>query len=147
MSDMMVDSSVVAKWILPESDSAHAQLLASDSVRRNDRLVVLDLVHSEAANAIWKQHHRGLATLAEARVFLDALLRCPVHIEAAVHYLPLALEIAAKYQRSIYDSLFVALTGTLNSPGVTADEPLYHAVQMDFPQIILLRNWKPQSGP
>ena len=147
MSDMVVDSSVVAKWILPEFDSTHAQLIVSESAQNNDRLVILDLVYAEVTNAIWKQHHRGLATLAEARVFLDSLLHCPVHVELAIHFLPLALVIAAKYQRSIYDSLFVALIGSLNSPGVTADEPLFLAVQKDFPQIILLRDWKPQSVP
>jgi predicted nucleic acid-binding protein len=147
MSDMLVDSSVVAKWILPEADSAHAQLLVSDSAQRNDRLVILDLAYSEVANAIWKQHYRGLATLAEARVFLDSLLHCPVHVVSAVRLLPIAFEIAAKYQRSIYDSLFVALVQDLNSPGITADEPLYQAIQKDYPQIVLLRNWKPHPTP
>ena len=52
-----------------------------------------------------------------------------------------ALEIAAKYGRAFYDALFVALCQDLGLPGITADEPLYHAVHADFPQIVLLRDW------
>ena len=146
MSDTVVDSSVVAKWILPEPDSAEAQLFVFESAQRNERLVILDLVYAEVANAIWKQYHRGLATLAEARIFLDSLLRCPVQVEPATRVLQLAFEIAAKYQRSIYDSLFVALAQDLKLPGITADEPLCQVIQKDFPQIILLRNWKRRPG-
>ena len=37
-----------------------------------------------------------------------------------------------KYHRSVYDALFVALTQDLGLPGITADEPLYNAVHVDF---------------
>ena len=37
MSDTVVDSSVVAKWILPEADSAEAQLFVFESAQRNER--------------------------------------------------------------------------------------------------------------
>jgi predicted nucleic acid-binding protein len=141
MSDTVVDSSVVAKWILPEPDSAQAQRLITDIVLQGERLIILDLALVEVANAIWKLHHRSLATLAEARQFLDELLRCPVHIEPALRLLKSALEIAAIYDRAIYDALFVALVDDLKLRGVTADEPLYHAVQSNFPGVILLRDW------
>jgi predicted nucleic acid-binding protein len=54
-----------------------------------------------------------------------------------------ALEIAMKYDRSIYDALFVALAHDLKLPGITSDEPLHHAVATDFPSVVLLRNWLP----
>ena len=71
---------------------------------------------------------------------MDDLLHCPVHVEPATRLLKPALEIAAKYDRSIYDALFVALSQDLRLTGVTADEPLYNAVHADFPQIVLLRS-------
>jgi predicted nucleic acid-binding protein len=62
----------------------------------------------------------------------------------AAHRLPGAgLEIAAKSRRAVYDALFVALANDLGLAGVTADEPLYHAVHADYPQIVLLRDWQP----
>jgi predicted nucleic acid-binding protein len=141
MSDTVVDSSVVAKWILAEPDSAQADRLIAEVAMKGERLIVLDLAFVEVANAIWKRYHRGLATLDEARQFLDKLLRSPVHVEAANRLLKPALEIAAKYDRAVYDALFVALCQDLGAQGVTADEPLYNTVHADFPQIILLRNW------
>ena len=141
MSDAVVDSSVAAKWILPESDSAQADRLITEVVLKGERLVVLDLALIEVGNSIWKLRHRALATPDEARQFLDKLLRIPVHVEPARRLLKPALEIAMKYDRAVYDALFVALCQDLRLPGVTADEPLYNAVGADFPQIMLLRNW------
>jgi len=141
MSDTVVDSSVVAKWILPEPDSAHAERLIAEVALKGERLIVLDLAFVEVTNAIWKRHHRGLATLDETRQGLDKLLRIPVHVEAAVRLLKPGLEIAAKYHRAVYDALFVALCQDIGLQGVTADEPLYNAIHADFSQIILLRNW------
>lgn len=141
MSDAIVDSSVVAKWVLPESDSAQADRLIADIALKGDRLLVLDLALVEVTNAIWKLHHRGLATLNEARLFLDKLLQAPIHVEPANRLLKQALEIGAKYDRAVYDALFVALCQDLGLQAVTADEPLYNAVHNDFPRITFLRNW------
>lgn len=57
MSDVVVDSSVVAKWIIAEPDSPQAQRLISEVALKGDRLIVLDLAFVEVANAIWKLHH------------------------------------------------------------------------------------------
>jgi hypothetical protein len=38
MSDVVVDSSVVAKWILPEADSAHAERLTTEVPASGGRL-------------------------------------------------------------------------------------------------------------
>jgi predicted nucleic acid-binding protein len=141
MSDLVVDSSVVAKWVLPEVDSAQAQRLISGVAGNGERLIVLDLAFSEVANAIWKQHHRKQITLSEARQFPGVLLTIPVHVEPARSLLGPALEIAAKYDRAVYDALFVALAQSLGLGGVTSDEPLQRAVYVDFPQITLLRDW------
>lgn len=55
MSDTIVDSSVVTKWILPEADSAQAQRLISEVALKGERLIVLDLAFVEVTNAIWKR--------------------------------------------------------------------------------------------
>jgi predicted nucleic acid-binding protein len=55
MSDLIVDSSVVAKWILPEADSPAAEAILTGAAARGHRLIVLDLVFPEVTNAIWKR--------------------------------------------------------------------------------------------
>src|SRR5438093_1530790 len=149
MSDLVIDSSVAAKWILPEPDSARAQQLVVDASASGSRLVVLDLAFPEVANAIWKRYRQKIITADEARQLLDALLRAPVSVESAWGLLPAALKIAVKYVRSVYDALFVALSRELKTAGVTADEPLYNVVKADFPEIKLLRDLQrePQIRP
>ncbi len=141
ISDTVADSCVVAKWILSEPDTPKAMQIVTDAKVAGVRLIVLDLVFPEVTNAIWKQHHRGLLTLDEARVCLDDLQRLAVHVEPARPLLKAALEIATRYNRSAYDAAFVALARHLGLKGVTADQPLCNAVHADFPEIILLRDW------
>ena len=141
MSDLVVDSSVVAKWILPEADSAQAHELIVHATAASEQLLVLDLAFPEVANAIWKRHRQRLISLEDARGFLDALVRSPVRVEPAASLLASAFEIAAKYDRAVYDALFVALAEQRGLPGITADEPLFNAIHADFPRIVLLRNF------
>lgn len=141
MSNIVVDSSVAAKWLLPESDSPEALSLISETLGKSKSLIVLDLLLTEVANAIWKRHHQHIVALDEAQKLLGRLLRMPVHIEPSTPLLNSAFDIAMKYDRAVYDALFVALAQETRLPGVTADEPLWQAVHGDFPNIVLLRDW------
>jgi len=143
VSDVVVDSSVVAKWVLPEADSAQAEHLLLETTSQGGALLILYLALVEAANAIWKRCHQGLIVLDEARRLLDCLLRIPVRIEPARDLLPSALHIAVTHDRAVYDALFVALAEKLGLQGVTADEPLYTSVRTAFPKVALLRDWRP----
>jgi len=139
MSDIVVDSSVVTKWFLPEVDSAKALDLIPQTLGQGGRLIAIDLIFPEVANAIWKRQRQGLITPAEGIQFLDALTSSPVHVEPSSPLLSNAYEIATQYDRSVYDALFVALMQKLNRPGITADEPLYNTTRKNFPLIQLLR--------
>jgi predicted nucleic acid-binding protein len=141
MSDVVVDSSVVAKWFVPEPDSAQASRVMTDTAAVGGRLIVLDLAFIEVANVIWKKHRQKAITLDEARGSLADLMHAPVHPEPAAPLLAQALEVAVKYDRAVYDALFVALTQAFAVRAVTADEPLYNTTHADFPQIVLLRDW------
>ena len=126
MSVIVVDSCVVAKWILPETDSDKAHRLASVAAKRGDRLVVLDLAFPEVANVIWKRYRQKALRLDEVHDCLADLLRSPGQVEPAIPLLGSAVEIAAKHDRSIYDALFVALCNALSADGITADAPPMH---------------------
>jgi predicted nucleic acid-binding protein len=141
MSEIVVDSSVVTKWVLPESDTDRAKRLVA-STGSGNQLLVLDLALVEVTNAIWNQHRRKLITTPQADFALRALFQSPMQIEPARLLLESALEIGMRYDRSIYDALFVALVSKTGFAGVTADVPLYNAVHADFPSIVLLRDWK-----
>ncbi|HUO07285.1 MAG TPA: type II toxin-antitoxin system VapC family toxin [Phycisphaerae bacterium] len=143
MNELVVDSCVVAKWILPETDSLQAQRLVTDAGTSSMKLVVLDLAFAEVSNAIWKRHRQKGISLERARELvreLEALHSLPLQIEISQKFIRPAFEIATQYGRSMYDALFLALMQERGSRGVTADEPLYNTTHADFPNLILLRN-------
>ncbi len=141
MSDVVVDSCVIAKLVLPESDSEQAVRFVSAVVGRRERLHVLDLALVETMNAIWARRHRSLISLPDARRFVTEVLAIPVQTQPANRLLTAATEIAFRYDRSLYDALFVALVQEMRLPGVTSDEPLWRSVHTDFSGIRLLRDW------
>ena len=143
MSDWVVDSSVAAKWAVPEVDSAHARRLIDTVVPAGGRLYLLDVGLVEVVNVIWKYYHRRSASLDDARQMLTFLLSVPVQIVASNSLLPAAFELAVKHDCAVYDALFVQLADDRGLPGLTADEPLWKAVHGDYPQIQLLRLWTP----
>ena len=141
MSDWSVDSSVVAKWVLAETDSAQALRVVADTLANGGQLFVLDLALVEATNVIWTRYHRRLLSLAEARQSLTLLQQAAVKTVAAVPLLNVAFDIAAQFDVAVYDALFVAAARHLGVGGITADEPLVRAVSNAYPEIKLLRNW------
>ncbi|MBC7815964.1 MAG: type II toxin-antitoxin system VapC family toxin [Planctomycetaceae bacterium] len=140
-SNVVFDSCVVAKWILPEVDSDKAQQVLTETAQAGGRAVVLDIAFAEVANAIWKRLHRELITSDEAQNFLDDLLTLPVLVQPAKPHLRVAFEIAAQHDRSVYDALVVAAARDLGLQAVTSVEPLRNSVQADYPEIRLLRDW------
>ena len=128
MSDVVIDSSVAAKWFVPEPDSAQAQRPIVDATASANRLVVLDFALAEVANVIWKQYRQRRFTADETRSQLADLIAAPVRLENAPRLLNAALEIAIQYDRAICDALFIALAVDLGARGVTADEPLVNAL-------------------
>ena len=83
MSDVVVDSSVIAKWFVPESDSAQAHQMRADTVATGGSMFVLDLIFVEVANVLWKKHRQKLITLNEARGSLSDLMQAPLISKAA----------------------------------------------------------------
>lgn len=141
MKDVALDSCVVAKWFVPEVDTAQAKKVMADTLSAGGKMIALDLALVEITNTIWKKHRAKKITLAEANGALADLTIAPLQCERAERLLDRAFAIAVKYDRAIYDALFVALANDLGMQGVTADEPLYNATHADYPEIILLRNW------
>jgi predicted nucleic acid-binding protein len=141
MNDWTVDSSVVAKWVLAEPDSAQALRVVMDAAAGGARLYVLDLAIVETTNVIWTRYHRHLLTLAEAQQALTLLQQATVQIVPCLPLLATAFGIATQFDVAVYDALFAAVTRGLGVSGVTADEPLIRAVGGAYPELKLLRNW------
>jgi predicted nucleic acid-binding protein len=122
---LVVDASVAIKWYVPEPDSQRALKILSGGTR----LLAPDLLIAEVGNILWKKVRRGELTMAEARAIASALTKSsPLELCPASELLATAMSIAVAHQRSVYDSLYVALAHERSCQLVTADERLVSAL-------------------
>jgi predicted nucleic acid-binding protein len=134
---LVVDTSVVMKWVVEEVDSARAQRLIGLP------LAAPDLIRAELGNALWKrvvlrkelipqQAQRGLARASAA---LNLVPSAPLADRA----LALAIELA----HPVYDCFFLALAEELDVRLVTADERFLQRLRRnpEGARAIHLREW------
>ena len=124
MSLYVVDTSVVAKWFVPEHLSDEAARLLDD----RHELACPDLLWPELGSVLWKKARAGQVTAQEAKRIVQALGEFPLTVFPSRLVLEGALEIALGTHRSVYDSVYVALAVALECPLVTADERLVNAL-------------------
>ncbi len=125
MTPLVVDASVVIKWLLPEVHSGAARrVLAAEHT-----LLAPDLLWAELGNALWKRLRSGEIATEVARDLLRDFRRFPVVTTPIVTLIDAALEIATHLDRTVYDSLYLALALARRCRLVTADRHLYNALK------------------
>jgi predicted nucleic acid-binding protein len=124
MKTLVVDASVVAKWFLPEPDASAALRLLDGRCR----LTAPDLIRAEMGNIAWKLHARGVLDAQEASDMIEHFLSMPLEVYDSAFLLASALEIAMATQRTVYDSLYLALAVELDGTVITADERWVHTL-------------------
>lgn len=134
---LVVDTSVAAKWYLPEERSAEATAILA----RGAELMAPDLIVSELGDILWKRVRSGMLMAAEAHEVAQAfVLHCPLAMVPSHSLLDAALEIAINCQHSVYDALYVALAVAQDARLVTDDARLGNAVRATplAPFVVLL---------
>jgi predicted nucleic acid-binding protein len=121
----VVDASVALKWFVPEAHSENAERFLALA----EELVSPDLLPAEFGNAIRKKLRLGEITKAEAMEILAGLRRFPFSYFPAYELLDAAFEIAVKTDRTVYDSLYVALAVLYSAQLVTADDKFANALR------------------
>lgn len=117
---LIVDASVAAKWVLPETDSAKAVALrTSDS-----DLLAPSLVAVELGNAIWKSVARGDTAQSDASHMLKVAVAHFNRLIPSEDLLDDAMSLAITLNHPIYDCFYLALAERERAPLVTADKRL-----------------------
>lgn len=124
MNELVVDASVAIKWFIPEVESEAAVQLLHSGVA----FVAPDLIGPEIANTVWKKVRRAEITSDEATTILAAFERLEIAIYPSAVLLPSALELAIDLDRTVYDSLYVALAIARDCAVVTADRKFVAAL-------------------
>ena len=130
---LVVDASVAAKWFFPEVHSAAASRLR----RGTEPMIAPAHFDAEIANIFWKRVRMGQLQTEQA---LRALAGLPRVVDSGFGLPGLvgrAFDIAVRFDRSIDDSLYVALAVQEGCEFVTADRRLYNGLREALPQTML----------
>jgi predicted nucleic acid-binding protein len=132
----VLDASVAVKWFLSPKDeplTAEALALFEKYVQGEVRFVVPDLFWAELASAFRMAIRLGRFSKTSAQEAITYLLKCDLPAYPAAPLLERAFPIATAFDRSVYDSLYVALAVHSQSQLITADERLANSLAARFP--------------
>jgi predicted nucleic acid-binding protein len=132
----VIDASVAAKWFLPPNDEQlvpEALALLQAYKNAEHQFVVPDLFWAEFGNILCKAVRRGRCSRTAAETSLAELRAQDLVTVPSKALLPEALKIAIAFERSMYDSLYVALAVAARIQLITADEKLVNALAGRFP--------------
>jgi predicted nucleic acid-binding protein len=132
----VVDASVGAKWATPDiveplADQAYRFLRAH--AEGTFDVIVPDLFWLEIGSFLRKTAKRGTITSALAGRALEAMLVRNFPTVSSRAFLPEAFKIASSFDRTIYDSTYVAMAAATGRDLITADERLVNALGSRFP--------------
>ncbi len=125
MTRYVVDASVAIKWFLPEVHSESASRL----LREERYLLVPDLIWAEFGNVLWKKWRRKEIASDVVDGILRDFQRFPLEVHTSERLLRLAWAIAAEFNRTVYDSLYLALAQSTPCRLVTADSKLFDSLK------------------
>ena len=108
MTHLVVDASVAIKWLLPEIHAEAARRVLSEDFT----LLAPDLIWAEVGNALWKQWRRGQMAGEVMQGLLQDFQRAPLEISSSGSLVTVACDLARRFERSFYDSLYLALPDT-----------------------------------
>ena len=136
MKALVLDASVAAKWYLPNSTETFAEQakeILAGHVDYRVRLEVPDFFWAELGNILWKAQRQGRLDENSVNKAVEDARGLGLATTMTESLLDDAMSIAMAAQRSVYDSLYVALAMHLNTELITADERLVNAVGAYFP--------------
>jgi predicted nucleic acid-binding protein len=125
MTRLVVDSSVLIKWSVPEVHSEDALRYLDPDLER----FAPELILAEIANILWKKVRRNELTGEQAERIAADVRQADVTIHPMEPIFERALQIALESGRSAYDGMYLALAEALSTRAVTADRRLYNALQ------------------
>ncbi len=136
MSLLVIDASVAAKWFLPARDETltdEALELLRRYAKGQVRLVVPDLFWAEFGNILWRAVRQRRCTKPAADTAIAAMKDRKLPTVPSETLLDLAFVIATAFDRTVYDSLYVALAVESTAQLVTADVKLANALAAHLP--------------
>jgi predicted nucleic acid-binding protein len=132
---LVVDASVIAKWLFAEVDSDKARALYTEARTGRLSLIAPQILPVEIGCVLYVRVLRRLLEAVEALALYRRFeVACPT-LHDISRLAPAALELALQYQHSVYDCLYVALAMREQGELITADQQLVRTFQRVFPWV------------
>ena len=132
----MLDASVAMKWFLPAKDEElvpQALDLLARQTKSELRFIVPGIFWAEMDNIFWKAVRARRCPRQYADESILFLQEKNLTTVSSRELMSDAFAIAITFDRTVYDSLYVALAVSHNVPLVTADERLANALAAKLP--------------
>jgi predicted nucleic acid-binding protein len=129
----VVDSSVVFKWEVPETDSDKAILLRDEFRAAVHELVAPDFLPLELAHALTRAERQGRVFVGYATLFWTDAMSTPPVLVPSLPLSPRATDLSSAMRIGVYDCLYIALAEVERCDFITADDKLVNNVQNQFP--------------
>lgn len=126
---LVLDTSVAAKWYLPEELRDEALELATWVGTGEVQLLAPSIIAPELFNALYQQHRRTYLSLEEVRTFFSSFREAPVSLFEIDLLTSRAAEITVESGAVVYDALFLALAEEAGTVVLTADSKLLQVLR------------------
>ena len=135
MTAYVLDSSVAAKWFLPPGETLVNEALGilDEYAAGTIQLLVPDLFWAEIGNILSKAVRTGRMSKASAEKAIGLATSHAIPTAPSFPLLGEAFAIATNFQRSVYDSIYVALALDRARLFLTADERLANSLAGRLP--------------
>lgn len=140
MTKLIVDASVVIASLLPDEPYRDPALqLLSQFLLDDLKLLTVPLLKYEVTNAVWKALKIGRIKPSDAEETLREfeVMNIPENQVSCIE----TLKIAYLYDRSTYDSAYLALAQAQKASLVTADKRLYNALKGKFDYLLWVEDF------
>lgn len=135
---VVVDASLVVKWLVSEVDSGRAAQLLLEWARNRVLIVAPVMILTEVSNALHKKVQSNIVNISDVRRLLDRLSGLLLVDYIEMH--ERAIEFASILgEQDVYDCHYLALAEQLDCEFWTADRAFYDAAHRQFPRVRYIR--------
>ena len=124
---LVLDASVILKWFLEEEYSDVALKIRENFYREIYRIIEPDFLLYEFVNVL---RYNPVYTEEDVVKAVNSLIEADIDIVLpTVELLEVAVNIAKRYDVTVYDAIYIALAKLISGVYITADKKLYEKVK------------------
>ena len=121
----VIDTSALMRLYIPDGPVPEGLEIALQNAERgNDSLIAPELMLAESGQVLHKKRTQQVLSDEELKALLSSILNLPIRLFSHGDLVGPACALAAEFDLSVYDALFLALAERHNAPLFTADEKL-----------------------